>query len=98
MALPTIDQFADQIHDASLVYQSLRAQLPAGLYRFDDLPDETTQAKAAKTVVREIGHRIYAAGGDEMMVNVYDRATQRFGYRGVRGISGLWTGIGGWQA
>ena len=46
----------------------------------------------------QFGHDLHGRVGTAGMLDVFDEVVQARGYPAVAGISGAWTGIGGWHA
>lgn len=99
MTLLGINELADELHLASVDYRNSRARLQcAGVYRISELPEPAPAELAALDRLRDIGRRAYLLGGDDLMVNVFDTAVERYGYPGVSGTSSAWDGVGAWIA
>src|SRR3546814_2921713 len=59
--------------------------------------DDGPGRRAAQRRVIALGQEFYAVGGGKFLSEVFDMVDERFGAQAVRGVSGLWTGIGEWS-
>lgn len=95
----SVDAFADELHFASQNYRQSRTRLPhGGPWSMSELPEPSAAELAARARLREIGRNLYLLGGEELMVDVFDTAVERYGYPGVLGATSAWDRIGPWQA
>src|SRR3546814_3476713 len=56
--------------------------------------DDGPARRAAQRRVIALGREFYAVGGGKFLSEAFDMVDERFGAQAVRGVSGLWTGIG----
>jgi hypothetical protein len=96
LAILDIDALADELHFAASNLHNAGPEMRPGLYRLADLPGPSGAQDAAASRIRNIGQRLFARGGAALMSEVYDRAVERHDWRGVRGVSPQWDGIGPW--
>src|SRR5690242_11933052 len=85
---------ADELHSAAQTLAAERPRLEPGAYRLGDIPAPPASYDAAAARVRTLGRRICDRGGVALMSQVYDAAVDRHDWRGVRGVSSQWDGIG----
>jgi hypothetical protein len=69
---------------------------PFRIFTIDDLPEPSEDWKRADEALKLFADEIAATGGVELMVEVYDEAVERHGYRAIAGVSASWDGLHGW--
>lgn len=103
LATASLDGLADELHFACQNYRRARGAPAIGgggpvLCKLSDLPDPSAEQNAAEARVRSLGRRLFDQGGDQRMIDVYDRAVEKYDYPGVFGANAVWDGIGAWMA
>lgn len=106
IATASLDDLADELHYACESYRHAR-RAPANddgavgrmvLCKLSELPGPKAGQAAAEARIRSLGRRLFDQGGNQRMVDVYDRAVAKYDYPGVFGANAVWDGIGAWAA
>lgn len=63
---------------------------PFVLCRIGDFPEPSPESVKANQALVDFADELAAIGGVELMVDVYDEAAERHGYRAVGGVSAAW--------
>lgn len=61
-----------------------------------DIPEPSPEWVAADRALKAFADELNGIGGLELMVDVYDEAAERHGYRAVMGVSASWDCKHGW--
>ena len=69
---------------------------PFRLFSIDDFPEPSPEWEAAHRALQAFAGELVAIGGMDLMIEVYDEAAERHGYRAVVGVSASWDGCHGW--
>jgi hypothetical protein len=69
---------------------------PFRLCTIDDFPEPSAEWERADAALKSFADELAQVGGLDLMVEVFDEAVERHGYRSVSGVSSSWSGCHGW--
>lgn len=72
------------------------ARTPYQIFSISDFPEPSAEWTAAHEALRSFADELVEIGGADLMVDVYDEAAERHGYRAIGGVSASWDGRHGW--
>ena len=77
--------------------KATRTKMPSGVYSFSEIPASTPEHTAAFKQVSDFGKSLDSLGGIKLMLEVYENAVEKHGWRSVSGVSVAWHRVGNWQ-
>lgn len=96
VATASLDDLADELHRASTNLLQARSSGAPALCKLTGGWRPSSEHQAAWARITTLGRRLFDQGGNARMTEVYDRAVEKFDYKGVYGVASAWDGIGQW--